>query len=205
MVMVPGMGILGADFHTRGLIAAVEQRGWPVAIAIVDPGLDAYLDNSVEARLLDGIAQARRAATATRIWLAGISLGCQGILRCVRARPGVAEGLMLLTPYLPTTGLIAEVARTGGLRPWAAANPGPDQPDRALLTWLAKTPPGELPRMLVGHALEDRFAATAVIVAELLAPERVVRVAGEHNWTSWQQLWRLMLDRDPFGQAVAIC
>lgn len=203
LVLVPGMDIRSADFRARGLIAAVDQRRWPVAIATVDPGMDAYLDDSVEARLLDGIDEAKRASGASRVWLAGISLGCQGILRCVRARAGVAEGLMLLTPYLASTGLIAEVVRAGGLRRWAAASRGREHADRALLRWLAVTPPDALPRMLVGHALGDRFATTAAIVAELLPAGRVVSVAGEHDWTSWQQLWRLMLERDPFGQAAA--
>ena len=200
LVMVPGMGIRAADFHARGLIAAVAQ---PVAVATIDPGMDAYLDGSVEARLLDAIEAARRAAGASRVWLGGISLGCQGILRCVRARAGVADGLLLLTPYLASSGLIAEVVRTGGLRRWAGTNQGREPADgtpadRALLAWLATTPPDELPRMLVGHAVGDRFAATATLVAELLPADRVVSVAGAHDWTSWQQLWRLMLELDPF-------
>jgi pimeloyl-ACP methyl ester carboxylesterase len=203
LVMVPGIGMREGDFHARGLVAAVEQHCWPLAIATVDPGLDAYLDGSVEARLLDGIDEARRAAGVSRVWLAGISLGCQGILRCVRARPGVAAGLMLLTPYLASTGLIAEVVRAGGLRRWAAANRGREQAERALLAWLATTPPGELPPMLVGHALGDRFATTAAMLAELLPDGCALSVAGEHDWTSWQQLWRLMLQRDPFGLAAA--
>jgi pimeloyl-ACP methyl ester carboxylesterase len=203
LALVPGMGIRQADFHARGLIAAVEQRQWPVAIATVDAGLDAYLDESIEARLLDGIDEARRAAGASRVWLGGISLGCLGILRCVRARPGVAEGLMLLTPYLASTGLVAEVVRAGGLRRWAAATRRRDH-DLAPLAWLATTPLSELPRMLVGHALGDRFAATAAIIAELLPADRAVSVAGEHDWTSWQQLWRLMLERDPFGQSASL-
>jgi hypothetical protein len=200
LVMVPGMSMQAADFHANGLIAAVEQRDWPVVIATVDPGVDAYLDGSVEARLLDGIGEAQRSAGASRIWLAGISLGCQAILRCVRARPGIAEGLMLLTPYLASTGLIAEIGRAGGLRSWAAASTGRDEPDRALLAWLAATPVSGLPEMLVGRAHGDRFATTATMLADLVPADRVISVAGQHDWGSWGLLWRRMLDRDPFGQ-----
>ncbi len=202
--MVPGMGMGEADFHAKGLIAAVEQHRWPVAIATADPGIDAYLDGSVDARLLDQIAEAQRETGASRVWLAGISLGCQAILRCVRARPNLVEGLMLLTPYLASTGLIAEIGRADGLRRWAALNAGRDEPDRALLTWLATTPVPELPRIWVGQARGDRFAATAEMLAALLPANRVISVAGEHDWTSWTTLWRLMLDQDPFGQAAAL-
>jgi pimeloyl-ACP methyl ester carboxylesterase len=197
LVLVPGMGMREADFHTRGLIAAAEQPGGPVACVPVDPGPDSYLDGSVEARLLDSIDAAQRATGAKRVWLAGISLGCQAILRCVRSRTGLAEGLLLLTPYLASTGLIAEIVQAGGLLPWAAANPDSLQPDRSLLTWLATTP---MPPTLVGRAHHDRFATTATLLADLLPPGRVVSVAGEHDWTSWDRLWRLMLEQDPFGQ-----
>jgi pimeloyl-ACP methyl ester carboxylesterase len=203
LVMVPGMGMREADLHAQGLIAAVEQRRWPVTVATVDPGPDAYLDGSVEQRLFDGIAHAQRATGAARVWLAGISLGCQAILRCIRTRPGVAEGVMLVTPYLASTGLMADIGRSGGLRRCAAEHPARDEPDRALLAWLATTPRSNLPLMFVGHARNDRFASTAILLADLLPPGQLISVAGEHDWTSWGHLWRLMLDQCPFRQAAA--
>ena len=105
------------DFDAKGLIwAGVEMRHWPVTTAVVDPGPDSYLDGSVEARLLDGISQARDAVLPNRLWLAGISLGCQGVLRCVRAQPDLAEGVILLTPYLANTGLIAQIVQPAACR-----------------------------------------------------------------------------------------
>jgi hypothetical protein len=113
----------------------------------------------------------------------------------------VAEGLLLLTPYLANTGLIAQVVRSGGLRRWAASHPAPASPEHSLLSWLGKTPP--LPLMLVGHAERDRFAATALLLADVASPEHLVSVPGPHDWTSWIPLWRQMLDRNPFGQSMA--
>jgi len=203
LVMVPGMGMQAADFEAEGLVGAVERR-WLVTVATVDPGLDAYLDGSIEARLLDGIAEAQHVAGARRIWLAGISLGCQAILRCVRLRPDLAEGLILLTPYLASTGLVAEVGRAGGLRRWSALNSGRQDPERVLLNWLAATPLAELPRIWVGRALADRFAATAALLADLLPAEQVASVPGAHDWASWRALWRLILERDPFQRPAAV-
>jgi pimeloyl-ACP methyl ester carboxylesterase len=204
LVMVPGMGMTAADFDTEGLNDLVRQTGWPISVAAVDPGADAYLDDTLEARLLEGIAAARRDAGTARIWLAGISLGCQAILRCVRRQPDLAEGLILLTPYLASTGLIAEVDQAGGLLPWSTANQGRQEPERALLTWLATIPPEALPRILVGRALGDRFVRTATMLADLLPADRVISVPGAHDWTSWRALWRLILERNPFEQRTAL-
>lgn len=203
LIIVPGMGMDARDMETQGLIGAVGKRDLPVSIATVDPGPDSYLDNSVEIRLLEGIAEARHAAGSNRIWLAGISLGCQAILRCVRLRPDLAEGLILLTPYLASTGLIGEITRAGGMRPWLTSNANRNDPERALLTWLGTMPLGDLPRILVGRALSDRFAATANLLADLLPADQVTNVPGKHDWASWRALWNLILDQNPFERTAA--
>jgi pimeloyl-ACP methyl ester carboxylesterase len=204
LVMVPGMGMTESDFEAEGLYELVRGTGWPISVAAVDPGADAYLDGTLESRLLNGIEAVRRDAGGARVWLAGISLGCQAILRCVRMQPNLAEGLILLTPYLASTGLIAEVGQAGGLLPWATANTGRMEPERSLLTWLATMPRGALPPILVGQALEDRFARTAALLAELLPSDQVISVPGGHDWTSWRALWRLVLERNPFEQRAAL-
>jgi hypothetical protein len=136
--------------------------------------------------------------------LAGISLGCQGILRCVRRQPALAAGLLLLTPYLANTGLIAEVVRSGGLRRWAASHQTPTQPEQSLLAWLGTAPGPSLPPMVVGHAERDRFATTALLLADVVPPGQMLSVPGPHDWTSWVPLWRQMLDRNPFNQKMAV-
>ncbi|HVY16324.1 MAG TPA: hypothetical protein VHB27_13950 [Rhodopila sp.] len=197
LILVPGMGMQAADLRANGLIEAVQRRGWPVTVTTLDPGPDSYLDGSVEDRLLDGIAAVRATSGGGCVWMAGISLGCQGILRCVRRQPGLIDGALLLTPYLATTGLIAEVVRAGGLRRWATGRSNPAKPEHALLAWIAHA---TLPWMLVGRAEDDRFAMTADLMAEVMPAGRTVTVAGDHDWMSWVHLWRLMLDRHPFDQ-----
>lgn len=199
LVMVPGIGMTASDVGSQGLIGAAEASHRPIRIIVVDSGFDGYLDGSVETNLIATIARARDQFCPGRVWLTGISLGCQALLRCVKTQPDLAQGLILLTPYLASTGLIAEIARAGGLRAWSRANTGATEPERALMTWLAKTPMSALPSIFVGHAAADRFAMTAGLVAELLPADRVVTVPGAHDWASWKTLWQLILDRQPFG------
>jgi hypothetical protein len=189
LALVPGMGITASDFRDRGLIADLDRRGWNIRTTVIDPGPEAYLDGSVEARMLQAIGGTKR------LWLAGISLGCQGILRCIQAQPGIAQGALLLTPYLASTGLIAEVTRAGGLRPWASAHRAKQTAEQRLLSWLATT---TLPPILAGYARQDRFADTARLLSGILPPSETIGIDGAHDWASWTTLWNLMLDRDPF-------
>jgi len=106
--------------------------------------------------------------------------------------------VILLTPYLASAGLIAEVCRAGGLRPWSGSNTETQLPERALLGWLATTPLGKLPRIVVGYARDDRFAAVATLLAELLPAEQVSSTPGGHDWASLRVLWRMILDQNPF-------
>jgi hypothetical protein len=192
----------GAEFAAEGLIDAVTRHDRGVRVHVVDPGTDAHLDGTATQRLLDGISAAHRDAGAARLWLAGISVGCQAILRCVRARPGLADGLILLTPYLASTGLIAQIGRAGGLTAWAGVA-AEDTEEASLLRWLATTPHADLPRILLGRARADRFAATATLLAELVPPEHVASVPGGHDWESWRALWDLLLARSGFVRSPA--
>jgi len=201
LVMVPGIGMTAGDIDTQGLIGAAGESHRPIRVVVVDPGFDGYLDGSVETNLIAAIARARDQFCPRRVWLAGISLGCQALLRCVKRQPDLAHGLILITPYLASTGLIAEIARADGLRVWSKANTGGTDPERALMTWLAKTPMSALPRIFVGRAAADRFAMTATLMADLLPADHVVTVPGAHDWASWKALWQLILDRQPFRSA----
>jgi pimeloyl-ACP methyl ester carboxylesterase len=204
LVMVPGMGMTASDLGAEGLISAAEERYDSIRIMAVAPGFDGYLDGSVDTNLLATIAEARRVFRPKRVWLAGISLGCQALLRCVKTQPDLAQGLILITPYLASTGLIAEIAGADGLRHWATANRGRMEPERALLTWLALTPLSTLPRIFVGRAADDRFAMTATLIADIVPADHVVTAPGEHDWASWRALWLLILDRQPFGSSGAL-
>jgi pimeloyl-ACP methyl ester carboxylesterase len=199
LVMVTGMGMTASDFGTRGLISAAEENHRSIKITAFDPGFDGYLDGSAETDLLTTIDDARRIFRPGRVWLAGISLGCQALLRCAKRQPDLAQGLILITPYLASTGLIAEITRADGLRNWSKANTGRTEPERALMAWLAQTPMSLLPRIFLGRAAADRFAMTATLMADLLPPNHVVTVPGAHDWESWGALWQLILDRQPFG------
>jgi hypothetical protein len=200
LVALPGAYMAPAEFAVAGFDRTLAEHGQPVDFlaAEIDSGL--YLDNTVAERVhAEVIAPARRRGVR-RIWLLAISLGGMGALQVMRAYPGEIEGVILLSPFLGTRGLIAEVERASGLAAW---HPGPVAPgdiERPLLQWLRTQNfmAGGPPAVYLGCGRDDRFAAASALLAACLPLERVVIGAGGHDWPSWTRLWQEILALRPF-------
>ncbi|HXZ02373.1 MAG TPA: alpha/beta hydrolase [Stellaceae bacterium] len=201
LVMLPGVGMEPEDFAAHGFIAAVRSRGLPVDIIAVGADLDLYLDQTIAADIDGALIAPARAEGYRRIWLLGLSLGGMGALLYARAHGASIDGVILLAPFLGTPGMVAEVARAGGLACWQPGEIAADDGERALLGWLkdyaAALPPR--PTLYLGYARGDRFAEGHALLAARLPAEQVVVGEGGHDWQSWERLWRQVLDKRPFA------
>jgi pimeloyl-ACP methyl ester carboxylesterase len=201
LVALPGAYMAPEDFAAAGFDRMLLDRSQPVDLLATGIDGSLYLENRVPERIHAEIVLRARGRGVRRIWLLGISLGGMGALQYLRAYPGEVEGAILIAPFLATRGLIAEVARAGGLSAW---RPGPSAPgdiERPLLLWLGAqdfAAPGA-PRLYLGCGREDRFAAASTLLAARLPPERVVAAEGGHDWPTWARLWQQILARHPFG------
>jgi pimeloyl-ACP methyl ester carboxylesterase len=169
----------------------------------VETGMECYLDGTSVPLLHDQVIVPARARGVQRIWLVGISLGGLGALLYARAHPDQVAGLILLAPFIGSRGLIAEVERAGGLRPWQLlGRPAPgglETSERQLLAWLGA---GEgLPDMRLAYGTEDRFAAAHRLLAALLPDDRVLTMPGGHDCPTWRALWQDMLRADDFARS----
>jgi pimeloyl-ACP methyl ester carboxylesterase len=207
LVMLPGAGIEAKDFAEHGFVRDVQERGGPVDVVAARPELDLYLDGTIaEAIERRAVAPARSSGRA-RIWHLGISLGGMGALLHARAYPGSVEGVVLLAPFLGTPGILAEVASAGGLEAWRPGAVAANDSERQLLVWLKDhlaAPPPQ-PVLYLGYGRGDRFAKGHAMLGERLPPERVVVTEGGHDWPTWRDLWRQILERRPFTRGGEDC
>jgi len=202
LVMLPGAGFGQHDFTEHGFVRAVQERGLPVDVAVARPPMDRYLDGAVAGDIEQALIAPARAQGYSRFWFLGISLGGMGALLYARAAPATVEGIILLAPFLGTPGLVSEIARAGGLASWEPGKIAASDVERALLGWLkgfVAAPPAA-PRLYLGYARGDRFVSGHLLLAEGLPPDRVLAIDGAHDWAAWTDMWRQMLDKDPFGQ-----
>jgi pimeloyl-ACP methyl ester carboxylesterase len=198
--MVPGAYFRQGDFAEHGFVDALDRHHAAVDAIAAAPSPARYLDGDIAAFLHDTYVAPALAAGQRRIWMLGISLGALGALMHAQAYPGVVEGLILLAPFLGTQGLIAEATNSGGLRHWHPECIRDSDRDRRMLAGLAN---GFSPKIYLGYGLSDRYAPASILLADLLPPGRVVRLAGGHDWPTWISLWSHILDLAPFEAHAA--
>ena len=196
LVMLPGIGFEAEAFASRGLVAAMHGRGWPVDIVAADPQLDLYLEDSIAAALHREIVEPARAQGYARIWLLGVSLGGMGALRYASEHAAAIKGVVLLAPFLGTQGTIAELAEAGGFHAWSAASSAATPTERRVLSWLqtylAVRPATPALYLCYGHT--DRFARGHRMLAACLPKAHVHTATGGHDWNTWCTLWERLLD-----------
>ena len=165
LVMLPPAKARGHDLVDHGFVSAVRDRGLPVDVRVMDVQADYYLDGDVGERLAADILVPARGYL--RVWLMGISLGGYGCIELARRRARELAGLILLAPFL-------------GSRGPEALEPADEQ-------WFAAT--------YLGFGERDRYAAASENLALRLAPGRVLKLPGEHDWPTWLRLWQALLDK----------
>lgn len=201
LVMLPAAKARPEDLLEQGFVAAIRERALPLDVAVVDAHADYYLERSVGERLaVDVVTPLRTNGGYRRIWLMGMSLGGMGCVAYAHKHAAEVEGMILLAPFLGARGLIAQILHAGGLARWQPGALEPDDEELGLLLWLKhyRADDPRLPAIHLGFGSHDRYAPASAMLAQQLPAERVVSVAGKHDWQTWIRLWRVLLAKNLF-------
>jgi pimeloyl-ACP methyl ester carboxylesterase len=201
LVMLPGARDRPDDFAAQGFIQSIRKRGLPIDVIAVDAHLNYYLEQKILGRLSADIIGPLRAHGYSRIWLLGISIGGLGAIRYSSQHPDNVEGVFLLAPFLGTRGVIAQVRRVGGLDYWRPDMQSPGDDEQMALMWLKdyRADDSSLPVIYLGYGQSDRYAMASQVLAARLPSEHVIAIDGDHDWSTWTELWERMLDKKPFA------
>lgn len=189
LLMLPGAYFQPGDFAAHGMMDAVPSD---IEVVEVPPCEARYLDGDVGHWLHREFVAP---AAGRRIFMLGISLGAMGALMHAQAYPGDLAGMVLLSPFLGTRGLMAEAVAAGGLQAWRPGVIGAGDIERRLLDGIARHVPQHV---YLGCGRDDRYADASRLLAGLLAASRVVWGDGGHDWACWQALWSQILRANPF-------
>ena len=208
LVFLPGRGTAGKDFDRQRFLAALPPDAAADAVA-VDLTYPYYERQVMVERLDKDIIVPARASGYRYIWLVGCSMGGLGAIAYDHDHPGVISGIAALGPFLGEKNIVAEIEAAGGLSRWQPHLPlASDDFQRRL--WLAIREgrygqPGHLP-LVLGYGTQDRFAYGDRLLATNLAPDRVFRVFGFHDWATWHRLWQAVLasPMSPLAEQAAL-
>jgi pimeloyl-ACP methyl ester carboxylesterase len=205
VVMLPGIHNRPRDFVTEGLVADLRRRRPDVDVLLVDAHMGYYRDRSVLNRLREDVIVPARAQGYRQIWLAGISLGGFGSLLYAARHGQDIDGVLAIAPYLGSDEVIRSIRTQGGPGPWrrSPAALQANEAEQDLWAWLSR-PPAGAPPVHLGFGTEDRMSESHRLMASVLPADRVMRVAGGHDWAPWKALWRQWLVQGPLAPMSAV-
>jgi len=208
LVMLPGAYSAPGEFEREGFVRAVRENRIAADVMLVDAHLGYFNDKSILDRLSADVVAPARGQGYRHIWIVGISLGGFGGMLYAQTHPGELAGLVTLAPYLGERSLGTDIANAGGLARWngplvdPAASPPRTPNETQLWQWLRgyagfTNTTGARPPLYLGYGVDDRFAFSNRLLANVLPPERVFTTEGGHDWPEWNHLWRRMLPTLP--------
>lgn len=209
VVVLPGRRDNVGVLSENGVAEAI-QAAWPEAeVVLTSATLDYYLDGGLAQRLHEQVVLPALAGGDRPLYLVGASMGGLGVLLYDQAYPGVAEGLVLLAPFVGNRRLLAEIERAGGVERWQPG-PLPESIDRGnfqrelwrhLKSWPGS---GRGDGVWLAWGDRDRLRRAVPVLAPLLRPEQMLERPGGHAWSVWtpasaEIFARIAADRERSG------
>src|SRR5258706_9558408 len=181
------------DFVREGFPEAVRAHGIEADIVMAAVRAAWFADGSIVGRIREAIVLPARERGASRIWLAGISLGGLAALSYAARHEEDIEGIVLISPYPATREVLREMDEAGGLGQWKPVIPPDGDLEREAWLWLAASREGR-PPVHCYFASGDRFAPGQRRLAEAGPPRRVREIPGGPGRNAWRALWGEFLD-----------
>lgn len=204
VLLVLLQGRLGSHkfFERQGYVETAKRKRVAVDIVVPAAHYGYYAARNLEERLHEDIIEPARRAGYRRIWLVGFSMGGLGSLLYNRQYTQDVSGIVLMSPYLGSRGIVREITQAGGLRSWQPGRAYDPERDWERMLWASlkryADDPAALPPLFLASGTNDMYAAGHRLLAGVLPSERVIAIPGGHTFRTFKDLWDRVLDRVEF-------
>jgi pimeloyl-ACP methyl ester carboxylesterase len=183
------------DFIREGFVAAARSRGIGAQIAMAEVRMAHFADGSIVERIRESVVVPALERGASRVWLAGISLGALASLAFAARHENELEGLVLMSPYPGTRIVLREIEAEGGLAHWEPRIGPEGDLEREAWRWLARRAQrAPVPEIHFYFGAGDRFADGQRTMAQALPAHAVHEMPGGHEWPDWRRMWNEFLE-----------
>ena len=203
IVLLPGRGDTVDDFDKGGFIEAMKASSIQANALAIDSHLGYYISGQLAERVREDVLIPYRQAGYERFTLVGVSLGGYGSLWLSDELGDWFQGMLLVAPYLGPRDVIDAVAESGSLSQWLQNLDHEPNEDEFAWLWLqrlSESNSGLDGLLLLAFGEDDKFAKGAGIVSVLLPEKQVFRRDGSHNWKTWLELWRDVLESPAWAE-----
>lgn len=194
IILLPGAYQQPEDFIEQGFVSALQERALSIDLIMTELSFSHIADRTALTEIHNDLIQPAITAAYKNIWLAGISVGGYVAIAYSNRYPAQLAGLLLLAPYPGNRITTGEIASAGGIKAWSPAYIAEDDTELSNWNWLKTHADCTDIEVYLGYGENDRFADGHLMMAQALPKNRVDRIAGEHTWPVWQQLWCNFLD-----------
>ena len=205
IVLLPGRGDAVDAFDKAGFIDAMKDSSVYADAIALDAHLGYYIAGQLADRVREDVLTPYREAGYNKFTLVGTSLGGYGSLWLANELDDF-QGALLIAPYLGPRKVINSVAEAQSLGQWLedlGREPNEDEYAWLWLHRLSESGTGLDDRLIIAFGERDRFARAAGIANDLMPDAQVFRNGGGHDWTTWLQLWRDVLESPAWESLLA--
>ncbi|MGD9330252.1 MAG: alpha/beta fold hydrolase [Desulfobacterales bacterium] len=190
-IFMRGIGGSHRSFEQEGLVDDVRTMNLPFDMAAPNAHLGYYTGRTLLVRLKADVIDPARRQGKDNIWLVGFSMGGLGSLLYLREHPEDIEGICLVAPFLGDEEIIEEIQAAGGVRNWSpGVYDAEEDYQRMLWHWIKDHVSQDNPvPIYIGWGTEDEFAPANALLADILRPNRVVKISGGHDYATFKALW----------------
>ena len=196
VVLFPTMGGKGSHYETQGFLDEVWERGFEASLEVLDVKPSLYLGSRIVELVKTEVIEPAKTEGFEEIYLVGISMGGHGVLLYATTYPEDVDGIVLLAPFISGDTASEAIDEAGGLDTWE---------DCPFLAWthacnlwkalqVYVTDPWNQRKVVLGFGTEDIFVEQCRVLGDVLLPEQVFTVPGEHNWATWKELFSKVAD-----------
>lgn len=195
IILLPGAYQQPEDFVSKGFVSAVDERKLFVDLMLAELSFSHIADLTALTEIHHDLVLPAISKGYQNIWLAGISIGGYVAIAYANRYPAQLAGLLLLAPYPGNRITTKEIAIAGGVQTWVPESLTDEDTERGNWNWLKTHANSKDIEVHLGYGEKDRFAKGHLMMAEALPEVHVDKIAGEHSWPVWRQLWHSFLDR----------
>jgi len=193
VVLLPGRLTTPREMDREGFTELARQAFPGARIVRPDLHIGYYRNRTAIDRLHEDIILPAQRDGLSQVTLVGISMGGLGAMLYDLEKPGIADELILLSPFLGEAEVISEIDAAGDLKSWKADVQGERDFSRAIWKRIQARPSEKTPAAAIqlGCGTEDRLSPTSRLAErELPLSSEAVWMAGGHDWPTWRALFR---------------